>query len=50
MREKDRTTTMQNSGVCLEALEQNEEEEIRQLYYRCIEEIWELDYVDFKFP
>jgi hypothetical protein len=37
-----------NSSVCLEAFEQNEE--IKQLYYGYIEEIWELDYVDFKFP
>lgn len=46
-RKKDSTTTT-NSGVCLEAFEENEE--IKQLYYGYIEEIWELDYVDFKFP
>lgn len=47
-KKKDSTTTTQNSGVCLEAFEENEE--IKQLYYGYIEEIWELDYVDFKFP
>ena len=46
-REKDSTTTTQNSGVCLEALEANG---TKLLYYGYIEEIWELDYVDFKFP
>jgi len=46
-RKKDSTTTTQNSGVCLEAEEANGQ---KKLYYGYIEEIWELDYVDFKFP
>jgi hypothetical protein len=37
MRKKDSTTTTQNTGVCLEALEENEE--IKQVYYGYIEEI-----------
>ena len=47
-KKRDSTTTTQNSGVCLDALEAKNDQ--KQLYYGYIEEIWELDYVDFKFP
>lgn len=45
-KKKDTTTVTQNSGVCLDAFEDDDQ---KRPYYGYIEEIWEMDYVDFRF-
>jgi len=44
---QDKKSTYQNSGVCIEAVD-NEEE--KTTYYGQIEDIWELNYLAFKVP
>jgi hypothetical protein len=45
---QDKKSTNQNSGVCIDATNNNEQ---KDMYYGYIEEIWELDYgPSFKVP
>jgi hypothetical protein len=46
-RDKDRKTTHQNSGVRIDAMDNNNNE---ISYYGVIEEIWELEYMPLNIP
>jgi hypothetical protein len=46
-RDKDRKTTHQNSGVRIDAMDNNNN---KISYYGVIEEIWELEYMPLNIP